>query len=185
MSTNPIDHTPLARLGRWAHATPQARLRSSGPCSPSASASSPRSSSTRSPGAMWEVKGSDSLAAREVIDEQFGGLSSQSAAVVVHSDSLAVDVAGVPGRRSPRRPRCSRTEPAFGPAMPAQPGMDGKTVMIQAGALVDPTEAVRAAERLHDEIGELSRPTTAATSRWRSPVRRRSGATSTPSTGRA
>jgi RND superfamily putative drug exporter len=42
-------------------------------------------------GAMWEVKGSDSLAAREVIDEQFGGLSSQSAAIVIHSDSLTVD----------------------------------------------------------------------------------------------
>lgn len=42
---------------------------------------------------MWEVDGSDSLAAREVIDAQFGGLSSQSAAVVAHSDSLATDAA--------------------------------------------------------------------------------------------
>ena len=47
-------------------------------------------------------------------------------------------------------------EPGFGQAMPAQPGMDGMTVMIQAGAEVDPTEAVRAAERLGDEINDLS-----------------------------
>ena len=54
------------------------------------------------------------------------------------------------------------SEPAFGPAMPAQPGADGKTVMIQAGALVDPTEAVRAAERIHDDIGALSNDTDGA-----------------------
>jgi hypothetical protein len=42
-------------------------------------------------GAMWEVDGSESLAAPELIDEQFGGLSSQSAVVVVHSDPLAID----------------------------------------------------------------------------------------------
>ena len=34
---------------------------------------------------------SDSLAAREVIDREFGGLSSQSAAVVLWSETLASD----------------------------------------------------------------------------------------------
>ena len=38
-------------------------------------------------GAMWEVNGSDSLAARQVLEEKFGGFSSQSAVVVLNSDS--------------------------------------------------------------------------------------------------
>ena len=36
-------------------------------------------------GAMWEVNGSESLEARDIIDEQFGGLSSQSLVVVVQA----------------------------------------------------------------------------------------------------
>ena len=154
MIDEPIDHTPLARLGRGAHAHRKLVFALWVVLAVGLGVFAPKLEHALS-GAMWEVKGSDSLAAREIIDEQFGGLSSQSAAVVVHSDSLAVDspefqakiaeAVGVLG-----------TESAFGPAMPAQPGMDGKTVMIQAGALVDPTEAVRAAERLHDEIGDLS-----------------------------
>jgi RND superfamily putative drug exporter len=106
-------------------------------------------------GAMWEVNGSESLAAREVAEEQFGGLSSQSAVVVIQSESVVVDdpafqlvVADVNAVLD--------TEPAFGQLLPPQPGMDGHTVMIQAGAVVDPTEAVRAAERVGGDIGDLS-----------------------------
>ncbi|MEZ5229934.1 MAG: hypothetical protein R2710_25700 [Acidimicrobiales bacterium] len=108
-------------------------------------------------GAMWEVKGSDSLAARNIIDEQFGGFN--GVAVCSHRDPQR-HACG----RSPGVPRGDvadanavlETEEAFGPAMPAMPGMDSHTVMIQAGAVVDPTEAVKAAERIHDAVGELS-----------------------------
>ncbi len=154
MIDEPIDHTPLARLGRWAHAHRRIVLITWAVLAVGLGVFAPKLEHALS-GAMWEVNGSDSLAAREVIDQQFGGLSSQSAAVVVHSDSLTVDapefqqaIAGATAVLA--------TEASFGQAMPAQPGPDGHTAMIQAGALVDPTEAVRAAERIHDEIGDLS-----------------------------
>src|SRR3970282_1962117 len=47
-------------------------------------------------------------------------------------------------------------DPPFPPPAPPQPSPDGHTVMLQAGALVDPTEAVRAAEDLSHRIGDLS-----------------------------
>lgn len=154
MYDEPVDHTPLARLGRWAHANRRRVLITWAVAVVALGVFAPRLEHALS-GAMWEVNGSDSLAAREVIDQQFGGLSSQSAAVVVHSDTLAVDDPAFQQAVTDAT-EVLATEAAFGPAMPPQPGMDGRTVMIQAGALVDPTEAVRAAERIHDEIGAVS-----------------------------
>ena len=87
MIDEPIDHTPLARLGRWAHANRKLVIAVWAVVAVGLGVFAPSLPGALS-GAMWEVKGSDSLAAREVIDQQFGGLSSQSAAVVIHSDSL-------------------------------------------------------------------------------------------------
>lgn len=106
-------------------------------------------------GAMWEVRGSDSLRARELIDKEFGGLSSQSAVVVLHSDGLSVEDPAFAQRIAAVNTTLAN-ESAFGPALPAQPSPDGHTAMVQAGALVNPTEAVRAAERLHSGLAALS-----------------------------
>ena len=154
MIDEPIDHTPLARLGRWAHAHRRIVLVTWVVLAVGLGVFAPKLEHALS-GAMWEVNGSDSLAARDIIDEQFGGLSSQSAAIVVHSDSLTVDAPEFQQAIADATAVLA-TEPSFGQAMPAQPGPDGHTVMIQAGALVDPTEAVRAAERIHDDVGDLS-----------------------------
>jgi RND superfamily putative drug exporter len=105
-------------------------------------------------GAMWEVRGSDSLEAREIIDEEFGGLSSQSAVVVLHSDTLEVSDPQFQDRIADVT-AVLEAEEDFGQPLAAQPGQDGRTVMIQAGALVNPTEAVRAAERVHDDLAPL------------------------------
>lgn len=154
MIDEPIDHTPLARLGRWAHAHRRLVIGIWALVAIGLGVFAPQLPGALS-GAMWEVNGSDSLAAREVIDEQFGGLSSQSAAVVIHSDSLPYDDPAFQAKID-EAVAVLDGEDAFGPAMPAQPGMDGRTVMIQAGALVDPTEAVRAADRIREDIGALS-----------------------------
>jgi RND superfamily putative drug exporter len=106
-------------------------------------------------GAMWEVRGSDSLAAREAIDAEFGGLSSQSAVAVLRSDQLTADDP-LFAERLDNVSRILSEDPAFGPALPPQTSPDGHTAMVQAGAQVNPTEAVRAAERLHDRIAEES-----------------------------
>jgi len=108
-------------------------------------------------GAMWEVNGSDSLAARKVVEEQFGGFSSQSAVIVISSTehtygSTEFDDAIAAATRA------LATEPAFTPPAPPQASPDSRTVMLQAGALVDPTEAVRAAERASEHVAELDNP---------------------------
>ena len=149
-----VEHPPLARLGRWAHERRKFVIIAWVILAVGLGVFAPRLEHALS-GAMWEVNGSESLAARDVIDEQFGGLSSQSAVVVIQSQSTPIDdpayqqvIADVN--------ELIASEEGFGQPMAAQPGMDGMTVMIQAGADVDPTEAVRAAERLGDEIGDLS-----------------------------
>jgi RND superfamily putative drug exporter len=154
MSDLDVDNAPLARLGRWAHSHRRLMIIVWAFLAIGLGIFAPRLEPALS-GAMWEVNGSESLAAREVVEEQFGGLSSQSAVVVIQSESVAVDdpafqlvVADVNAVLD--------TEPAFGQPLPPQPGMDGHTVMIQAGAVVDPTEAVRAAERVGGDIGDLS-----------------------------
>ncbi|MEJ5222018.1 MAG: MMPL family transporter, partial [Tepidiforma sp.] len=108
-------------------------------------------------GAMWEVEGSDSLAARQVIEREFGGLSSQSAVVVIWSDTATADDPAFAAKIAAAQAVLAG-EPALGQALPPQPGPDGRTVMIQAGATVNPTEAVRAAERIADDIGALDDP---------------------------
>ena len=106
-------------------------------------------------GAMWEVEGSDSLAARQAIEREFGGLSSQSAVIVLQSETLTYQDP-VFAERIAAATNVLASEDAFGPAMPPQPGPDGKTVMLQAGGVVAPTEAVFAAGRIADDVRELS-----------------------------
>jgi putative drug exporter of the RND superfamily len=149
-----VEHPPLARMGRWAHGHRKAVIIAWAVLAIGLGVFAPKLESSLS-GAMWEVNGSESLAARDVIDQQFGGLSSQSAVVVIQSQSTPIDDPAFQKVITDVNALIA-TEPGFGQPMPAQPGMDGKTVMIQAGAQVDPTEAVRAAERLGNEIGDLS-----------------------------
>ncbi len=42
-------------------------------------------------GAGWEASGSESVAARDLVDKEFAGLSSAALQVVVHSDTQSVD----------------------------------------------------------------------------------------------
>ncbi len=154
MSDSNTSVPPLARLGRWSHRSRRLVIIGWAVFAVGLGVFAPSLEHALS-GAMWEVNGSDSLAAREIIDEQFGGLSSQSAVIVVHSDSLGFDTPEFQSTIEAANAVLAG-EPAFGPALPAQLGADGRTAMIQAGALVDPTEAVRATERIHDEVGDLS-----------------------------
>ncbi|HET8943413.1 MAG TPA: MMPL family transporter, partial [Dehalococcoidia bacterium] len=106
-------------------------------------------------GAMWEVDGSESLRAREIIDDQFGGMSSQSAVVVLHSDSAVATDAAFQAKIDATTAVLA-AEGAFGPAAPPMLSEDGHTAVVQAGALVNPTEAVRAAERIKDDVSSIS-----------------------------
>jgi RND superfamily putative drug exporter len=77
-----VVHPPLARLGRWAHAHRKFVIIAWAALALGLGVFAPRLEHSLS-GAMWEVNGSESLAARDVIDEQFGGLSPQWEVVVL------------------------------------------------------------------------------------------------------
>lgn len=149
-----MSNAPLARFGRWAHEHRLLVIAAWVVVAVGLGVFAPRLEHSLS-GAMWEVRGSDSLAARRIVEENFGGLSSQSAAVVLHSDTL--DASSPAFReRIARAITVLAAEPAYGPAMPPQVSQDGHTVMLQAGSLVNPTESVRAAERVSHAIETLS-----------------------------
>jgi RND superfamily putative drug exporter len=105
-------------------------------------------------GAMWEVDGSESLQARQAADQHFGGTSSQSAVVVLSSTGLAADAPAFQDRIASVEAILAE-EPVFRPPASPQVSQDGHTVVIQAGTLVDATEAVRAAGRVNDDIQDL------------------------------
>ena len=149
-----MSSAPLARLGRAAHAHRLAVILAWVVLAVGLGLFAPRLESALS-GAMWEVKGSDSLAARNLIQRDFGGFSSQSAVVVLHSETLSADSPSFQAKVDAAT-KVLASEAALTPAAPPQPSQDGRTVMLQAGALVNPTDAVRAAERISQDIGALS-----------------------------
>jgi putative drug exporter of the RND superfamily len=145
---------PLARLGRWSHGHRLTVILSWAVLAVGLGFFAPRLESALS-GAMWEVNGSDSLAARQVIEQDFGGYSSQSLVVVLQSDSLSVDTPAFQ-QRVAQATALLATRSELSPALAPQVSPDGHAVMLQAGALVDPTKAVRVAENLAGPVGKLS-----------------------------
>ena len=81
---------PIGRLGRYTATHFRAVVDRLGARRRRPRASSPRRSSTALSGAGWEATGSQSVAARKVVDKNFGGLSSSALMVVVHSDTKTV-----------------------------------------------------------------------------------------------
>jgi len=148
-----MSNAPLARFGRWAHSHRLTVILSWAVLAVALGAFAPKLEHALS-GAMWEVKGSDSLAARKIVDANFGGLSSQSAVVVLHSDTLDAKAPAFE-QRVAQAAAVLASERSYGPAVTPQVSQDGHTVMLQAGALVDPTEAVRAAERISGDVKKL------------------------------
>ena len=149
-----MNMAPLARLGRWAHSHRATVIVAWAILAVGLGIFAPRLEGALS-GAMWEVNDSDSLAAREVLEREFGGFSSQSAVAVFHSDDLAADAPAFQERIA-QATAVFASEPALAPAAPPMVSPDGHTVMLQAGSLVNPTESVRAAERVSDDIRALS-----------------------------
>ncbi len=106
-------------------------------------------------GAGWEATGSESVAARKAIDQNFRGLSSSALMVVVHSDHATVS--DPPFRRAiasaqatlKRDHRVSRVVP---PHAGTSISRDRHTAIVQAGAAADPNTMVRAADDLKTEL---------------------------------
>lgn len=149
-----MHNPPLARLGRWSHEHRLPVIALWAVFAIGLGVFAPRLEHALS-GAMWEVNASDSLEARQVLEREFGGFSSQSAVVVVQSDTLTAEdpafqqaIAAATGVLA--------AEPNLAPAAPAQVSPGGNVAMVQAGSLVNPTESVRTAADIAGDIAALS-----------------------------
>ena len=111
-------------------------------------------------GAGWEASGSDSVRARDIVQREFGGMSSSALQVVVASTSDPV-TSGRAQQDITRAIALLRADPRVSRVVPPQPGLsisrDGKVAVIQAGAAVANTnEMVRAADDLKEPLRKLS-----------------------------
>jgi RND superfamily putative drug exporter len=110
-------------------------------------------------GAGWEASGSESVEARQLIDREFGGLSSSALQVVVSSDTMtmgdpqfAATVAEVEQELG-ASPDVNRV---IDPERAGAVSPDGRTVVLQGTAAADPNQMVRAADDLKEPLAEAA-----------------------------
>jgi RND superfamily putative drug exporter len=111
-------------------------------------------------GAGWEATGSESVAARSLIQQQFGGNASSGLMVVLHSPTrTAADPAFVAA--TDQVVALVGVDPAVAGVTPPAAGstisQDGHTAVVLAGAARSPTEMVLAADRLKGPLRDLGR----------------------------
>ena len=107
-------------------------------------------------GAGWEATGSESVAAREIIDKQFAGLSLQRSdgrRALRRQDGLGP---GLPAHDRARRSSVLKADPRVKTVVAPRPGTsisrDGHTAIVQAGAAADANTMVRAADDLKAQL---------------------------------
>ncbi|MGO4256876.1 MMPL family transporter [Marmoricola sp. RAF53] len=110
-------------------------------------------------GAGWQADGSDSVAARELATEHFGGNASSAIQVVVRSDGGPVTEgrgAEVLARATALLEQDSRIAEVLQPQPGATLSQDGRTGVLLAGAGTDTNEMVRVADDLKGPLQDLS-----------------------------
>lgn len=148
---------PLGRLGRWTADHVRAVALAWVVVAIVLGAFAPQAEHALS-GAGWEASGSESVQARRLVQEHFGGLSSQAFMVVVHSDTQTT---AEPGFRQVLASVTAllRASDAVASVVPPRPGAsvseDGHVAVVTAGATGTPTEAVAAADELKRELARL------------------------------
>ena len=148
---------PLGRLGRWTTGHVRIVALAWIVVALGLGAVAPRVEHALS-GAGWEASSSESIAARDLMQEHFGGLSSQAFMVVLHSPT---QTAADPGFRSTvaKVGATLRANDAVTTVVPPQAGAtispDGHTAVVLAGAAGTPTDAVAAADSLKGKLGAL------------------------------
>ena len=109
-------------------------------------------------GAGWESTGSESVAARKLIDANFQGLSSSALMVVVHSRDKTINDAAFKAAVA-RAERVLKADPRVKSVVAPRAGVsisrDGRTAVVQAGAAADSNTMVRAADDLKAELSKV------------------------------
>jgi RND superfamily putative drug exporter len=164
---------PIGRLGRWTATHVRAVAIAWAIVAVALGFLAPRADHALS-GAGWEATGSESVAARNAIEAEFGGLSSSALLVVVSSDRLSVDdarfaavVTAAEKRLAGEEDIASIVSPQRGTSI----SRDGHTAVIQAGAGADPNRMVRVADEVKDDLaklggGDVSVSLTGASGMW-------------------
>ena len=110
-------------------------------------------------GAGWQADGSESVAARELAQEHFGGNASTAIQVVVHSTDGPV-TEGSGKQVLAKAAAMLDKDPRIADIVQPQPGatlsQDGTTAVLLAGANADPNEMVRVADDLKGPLQDLS-----------------------------
>jgi RND superfamily putative drug exporter len=110
-------------------------------------------------GAGWETTGSPSVQARNLINQDFHGLSSYALMTVVSSPTQTVNDPGFKAVVS-RVERTLRGDSAVASVVAPAPGMsisrDGHTAVVQAGAAKSSNTMVKAADSLKTRLAALS-----------------------------
>lgn len=113
-------------------------------------------------GAGWQADGSESVAARELAQERFGGNASTAIQVVVHStDGPVTEGAGkeLLAEATTLLEADTRVADVIQPQPGATLSEDGTTAVLLAGANADPNEMVRVADDLKGPLQDLSTQT--------------------------
>lgn len=113
-------------------------------------------------GAGWQANGSESVEARELARDHFGGNASSAIQVVVRSDSGPV-TQGQAAQVLAAVTQVLEDEPRIADVVAPTPGAtlspDGSTAIVLAGAGADTNEMVRAATELKGDLQDLSTDT--------------------------
>ncbi|WP_354697364.1 Membrane protein YdfJ [Paraconexibacter sp. AEG42_29] len=125
-------------------------------------------------GAGWEASGSESVQVRDVVDREFGGLSSYGLTVVMHSDTKTTTDAAF-RQTVARVQRILRSDTRVATVTTPQPGAsisrDGHTAIVSGGAGRDSNEMVRVADDLKGPLraagaGDVQVALTGASGLW-------------------
>jgi RND superfamily putative drug exporter len=173
----PVEHPeavgPVGRLGRWAADHVRAVSIAWAVIALALAVFAPKVETALS-GAGWQANGSQSVQARQLIQRNFGGLSSSAPIVVIHSSTLTTSS---PAFRATvaKAEAILRSDSSISTVVPPRPGAsisrDGHTAVIVAGARNDPTGMVAAADTLKGKLhrlatGSVSVSLTGASGMW-------------------
>ncbi len=110
-------------------------------------------------GAGWQDDGSDSVEARELAQEHFGGNASTAIQLVIHTEDGSVES---PAAQAVVQEATAilQADDRIAEVVPPQRGFtispDGRTAIVLAGAGADPNEMVRAVDDLKSDLTALS-----------------------------
>jgi putative drug exporter of the RND superfamily len=157
MSAATLQLGPIGRLGRYAATHTRRVALAWVVIAVALGALAPRVETALS-GAGWESTGSESVAARTLIQREFAGNASSGLMVVVHSSRLAASDPAF-ARVAGQVEAALKADPAVASVTPPARGIsiarDGHTAIVQAGAARSPKQMVLAADRLKGPLKRL------------------------------